>query len=294
MLRVIILGAAAGGGLPQWNCGCFNCVAARDGRLRKATQTSLAVTSDDDHWALINAAPEVREQIGATARLQPKSGLRHSPIQSVILTNAEVDAVAGLLSLREGSPFSIYATAQVHDVLKANAIFDVLRPNVVTRESITADTSFTLSGLDITPFAVAGKEALYLEGAGTDDGATLGLTLKGQMSGRIVHIVTACAAIDDALCARLDGADAIFFDGTLWRDDELIAQGLGQKTGQRMGHVAMDGPDGAIARLANVKAGRKVFIHINNSNPVWQASAERAQAERAGWEIGFDGMEIVL
>lgn len=258
-----------------------------------ATQTSLAVSADNENWFLINAAPDLRQQLTLIPKLHPNGALRHSPVKGVILTNAEVDAVAGLLSMREGTPFTLYATAQVLDVLKSNTIFDVLRAEIVTRVPVGIDETFACEGFDVTPFAVPGKEALYLEGADADDGATLGLTLRDHTDGKIVHIVTACADITDDLMQRLDGADAIVFDGTLWRDDELIAQGLGQKTGARMGHVAMDGPSGVVTRLASVKAARKIFVHINNSNPVWHASQERAQAERAGWEIGFDGMEIV-
>lgn len=302
MLRVIVLGAAAGGGLPQWNCGCANCIDARDGKLAAHTQASLAVSADDDNWFLINAAPDLRHQLIETSRLHPKH-LRHSPIAGVILTNAEIDAVAGLLSMREGSPFALYAHPQVLAVLQSNSIFNVLNASQVDRIAIDVAKMFTPrnadgmpAGFDVTPFAVAGKEALYLEGAArADEGDTLGLTLRDHASGKTAHIVTACARITDDLIARLDGADAIFFDGTLWRDDELISLGLGQKTGARMGHVAMDGPEGAIARLATVNAKRKVFVHINNSNPVWRKdSIARAAITRAGWEIGHDGMEIVL
>ncbi len=279
-------------------------MAAREGRIRASTQASLAVTSDDANWFLINAAPDLRQQVSTTPRLHPRSGaLRHSPIAGVILTNAEVDAVAGLLTLREGSPLTLYAHPQVLAVLQSNSIFNVLNPAHVARVPIAPDTSFTprnadglAAGFDVTPFVVPGKEALYLEGASrSDDGDTLGLTLRDHASGKTVQIVTACARITDDLIAQFEGADAIFFDGTLWRDDELIVAHLGQKTGARMGHVAMDGPDGAIARLANVDAKRKMFVHINNSNPVWRDdSGERATAQRAGWEIGYDGMEIVL
>lgn len=304
MLRIVILGAAAGGGLPQWNCGCANCVDARGGKIAASTQASLAVSVDDTNWFLINAAPDLRQQLSATPRLHPKHcALRHSPIAGVILTNAEVDAVAGLLSMRETSPFALYAHPRVLAVLQSNPIFDVLNPAHVARVPIAPGTPFIPdsadgrpAGFEVTPFAVAGKQALYLEGAAnTDEGDTIGLTLRDHASGKTAHIVTACARITADLVARLDGADAIFFDGTLWRDDELIRSGLGHKTGARMGHVAMDGPDGALARLDGVNAKRKVFVHINNSNPVWQRdSAERAAVTRAGWEIGHDGMEIVL
>ncbi len=306
MLRVIVLGAAAGGGIPQWNCGCQNCTAARGSSSSFiSTQASLAISVDDINWFLVNASPDIRQQIIATPQLYPKAGeLRHSPIAGVILTNGEVDAVAGLLSLREGSPFTVYAHERVHAILKANSIFNVLGDRV-QRQAIAIDQAFTpslpdgaISGLEILPFRVPGKGAWYLEG--TDDGAdadgdTLGLTMTETATGQSIHVLTACARVTPELKTRLTDAPLVFFDGTVWRDDELIAQGLGQKTGQRMGHIAMSGNDGAIASLAELGIGRKVFLHINNSNPALRAgSCERGEAERAGWTIAADGMEFTL
>jgi len=225
----------------------------------------------------------------------------------VILTNGEIDAVAGLLSMREGSPFTIYAHAKVLSILKANSIFDVLSDKNVRREAIEVDRAFepTLpdgapSGIEILPFAVAGKSAWYLEGKahpGGDHGAgdTLGLRIQDQMTGRHFYFLAACAGVTDDLKARLDGAPLIFFDGTVWRDDELIAAGLSNKTGQGMGHIAMSGDGGAIESLAGLDIGRKLFLHINNSNPaLLRNSAERKLAERAGWQIPADGTEITL
>jgi pyrroloquinoline quinone biosynthesis protein B len=309
MLRVVVLGAAAGGGVPQWNCGCPVCRTARTEHPElQSTQASIAVSADGEHWFLINASPDLRQQLIATPQLHPKPGkLRHSPISGVILTNGEVDAVAGLLSMREGSPFTIYAHAKVLSVLKANSIFNVLNENNVPRRPIEVDRSFeptlpdgTPSGLEILPFAVPGKSAWYLEGRthpGGDSGVgdTLGLRIADKASDRYFYFLAACAAVDDQLRSRLSGAPLIFFDGTVWRDDELIAAGLGNKTGQGMGHIAMSGDNGAIAALADLDIGRKIFLHINNSNPaLLRASPERKIAERAGWQIPADGTEIVL
>jgi pyrroloquinoline quinone biosynthesis protein B len=309
MLRVVVLGAAAGGGVPQWNCGCTVCRKARNEHPElRSTQASIAISADGDHWFLINASPDLRQQLIATPKLHPKAGaLRHSPISGVILTNGEVDAVAGLLSMREGSPFTIYAHPRVLAILGSNSIFNVLNEKNVLRQPIEVDQAFepTLpdgspSGIEILPFAVSGKSAWYLEGkahpAG-DDGAgdTLGLRIGDRASGKYMYFLAACAGVTNDLRARLAGASAIFFDGTVWRDDELIAAGLGNKTGQGMGHIAMSGDSGAIAALANLDVGRKIFLHINNSNPVLlRDSAERKTAEHAGWQIPTDGMEIVL
>jgi pyrroloquinoline quinone biosynthesis protein B len=309
MLRVVILGAAAGGGVPQWNCGCPVCVKARTEQPElQSTQASIAVSADGDHWFLINASPDLRQQLIAAPQLHPAAGkLRHSPIAGVILTNSEVDAVAGLLSMREGSPFTIYAHARVLSILKANSIFNVLNEKNVRRQPIDVDATFepTLpdgspSGIEILPFAVPGKGAWYLEGkahpAGDDGvGDTLGLRIGDKASGRFFYFLAACAHVTDDLKSRLSGAAAVFFDGTVWRDDELIVAGLGNKTGQGMGHIAMSGESGAIAALAGLDIGRKMFLHINNSNPVLlRDSAERKTAERSGWQIPADGTEITL
>lgn len=309
MLRVVVLGAAAGGGVPQWNCGCPVCRMARTEHPElQSTQASIAISADGDHWFLINASPDLRQQLIATPQLHPAAGqLRHSPIAGVILTNGEIDAVAGLLSMREGWPFTIYAHARVLSILKTNSIFNVLSEKNVRRQPIEMDKAFepalpdgSPSGIEVLPFAVAGKGAWYLEGkahpAGdAGDGDTLGLRITDKTSGKHFYFLAACAKVTDDLRSRLGGASAIFFDGTVWRDDELIAAGLGTKTGQGMGHIAMSGDRGAIESLAGLDIDRKMFLHINNSNPVLlRDSAERAAAERAGWQIPADGTEITL
>jgi pyrroloquinoline quinone biosynthesis protein B len=309
MLRVVVLGVAAGGGVPQWNCGCAVCNLARGDRPElRSTQASIAISADGDHWFLINASPDLRQQLIVTPQLHPRSGeLRHSPIAGVILTNSEVDAVAGLLSLREGWPFTIYAHDRVLTILAANNIFNVLGEHNVRRQPIAIDLAFepklpdgTRSGIEVLPFAVAGKGAWYLEGkthpAG-DDGAgdTIGLRIFEPATGKHFYFLAACAKVTPELKTRLRGAPLIFFDGTVWRDDELIALGLGTKTGQGMGHISMSGENGAIAALADLGIERKIFLHINNSNPaLLHNSKERAFAEAAGWQIPTDGTEITL
>lgn len=309
MLRVVVLGAAAGGGVPQWNCGCPVCRTARNGHSElQSTQASIAVSADGAHWFLVNASPDLRQQLIATPQLHPATGrLRHSPIAGVILTNGEVDAVAGLLSMREGSPFTVYAHPNVLAILRSNSIFNVLNENKVRRQPIELNEPFepalpdgSPSGIEILPFAVPGKSAWYLEGtvhpAGSEGaGDTLGLRIADRATGKLLYFLAACAGVTDELKSRLLGATAVFFDGTVWRDDELIAAGLGHKTGQGMGHIAMSGERGAIESLANLDIGRKMFLHINNSNPVLlRDSAERKAAERAGWQIPADGTEITL
>ena len=309
MLRVVVLGAAAGGGVPQWNCGCPVCLRARTEQPElQSSQASIAVSADGDHWFLINASPDLRQQLIATPQLHPAAGkLRHSPIAGVILTNSEVDAVVGLLSMREGSPFTIFAHTRVLAILKANSIFNVLNEKNVRRQPIDVDMTFepelpdgSPSGIEVLPFAVPGKGAWYLEGnahpAGDDGvGDTLGLRIADKATGKFFYFIAACARVTDDVKSRLAGASAVFFDGTVWRDDELILAGLGNKTGQGMGHIAMSGERGAITALADLGIDSKIFLHINNSNPVLlRDSAERKIAERAGWQIPADGTEIVL
>ncbi|TYO62640.1 pyrroloquinoline quinone biosynthesis protein PqqB [Bradyrhizobium hipponense] len=309
MLRVVVLGAAAGGGVPQWNCGCEGCRAARaNGRELVRTQASVAFSGDGEHWFLINASPDLRQQLNGAPQLHPKAGtLRHTPIAGVILTNGEVDAVAGLLSMREGSPFTVYAHEKVLAILKANSIFNVLNEKNVRRQPIDISEPFeprlpdgARSGIEVLPFAVPGKSAWYLEGKAhpggeTGDGDTLGLKITDRSTGKSFYFLAACAEVTDALKAEIDGAALVFFDGTVWQDDEMIKIGLGHKTGKSMGHVAMSGEDGAIARLADLTIDRKMFLHINNSNPaLLPSSPERKAAEQAGWQIPADGTEIVL
>jgi pyrroloquinoline quinone biosynthesis protein B len=309
MLRVVVLGAAAGGGIPQWNCGCPVCRTARsENPGLRSTQASIAVSRDDEHWFLINASPDLRQQLIATPQLHPQQGrLRHSPIAGVILTNGEIDAVAGLLSMREGSPFTIYAHRRVLAILQSNSIFNVLGEKMVKRQPIEVDIPFAPalpggepSGIEVLPFEVPGKGAWYLEGkahpaGGGGAGDTLGLRIEDTVSGKYFYFIAACARLTDDLKARLAGAPLVFFDGTVWRDDELIAAGLGQKTGQSMGHISMSGDHGAIESLAGLDIGQKMFLHINNSNPaLLKDSAERRTLEQAGWQIPADGTEILL
>jgi pyrroloquinoline quinone biosynthesis protein B len=307
-MRAIVLGAGAGGGVPQWNCACPNCGRARAGdpAVRSRTQASLAVSADDRSWLVINASPDLRQQIQATPALHPRDGPRDSPIAAVLLTNGDVDAIGGLLTLREGQPFALYAGDDVHAILDANPVFDVVNRSIVPRLGLSLDAPTAVTdagdaplGLEVTAFAVPGKVPLYMEREGadpaSDGGVNVAVRVRQPATGASLVYMPACAAITDAVRARLDGADAAFVDGTLYRDDELIAAGLGTKTGTRMGHVSMARCDGPIARLADLAIGRRIFVHINNSNPALAAdSPEHAEVTAAGWTVGTDGLEVVL
>ncbi len=290
-----VLGAAAGGGVPQWNCGCRNCRLARAGALPRMTQSSVAVSLDGADWVILNASPDIGAQLWATPRLAP-TGLRCSPIRAVVVTNADVDHIAGLLSLREGTAFDLWASAETQAVLAESPIFGVLS-DVVVRRAMPLEVGFSpLPGLMITPFAVPGKVALFQEaamGAGHRmGGQTVGLEITG--GGKRVYHIPGCADVPDWLLARVDGADLVLFDGTVFANDEMIREGVGSKTGSRMGHLAIGGPGGTLERFAATPIGRKIFIHINNTNPILRPeSPERAEVEAAGWEVAQDGMEVM-
>ena len=307
MLHLLVLGAAAGGGVPQWNCNCAVCRAARSGdaAIPAATQASLAVSADGDNWFLLNASPDLRQQIGANPQLHPRRGQRDTPIAGVILTNGDIDAIAGLLTMREASRFTLYAHRSILGILEDNSIFNVLAPDLVERRAIELERPFTPtlpdgrpSGLEVVAFAVPGKVPLYLEGRAedvADGGGTVGLHIRSAANGSHFFYLTACAEMTPALASRIEGAPLVFFDGTLWTDDEMIRHGLGTKTGRRMAHLCMTGENGSIAAFRPLKVGRKIYMHINNSNPAWLAqSPERAELRQAGWEIPADGTEILL
>lgn len=306
-----ILGSAAGGGFPQWNCNGTHSANVRSGKpgYRARLQSSLAVSDDGANWVLLNASPDLRQQINETPELHPAANgaLRNSPIKAVVVTNADVDHITGLISLREGQPFTIYGSDRVLATLNANSIFNVCAPDKVPRKPLVLDTPISLegsgvdTGLTIEAFAVPGKIALFLEKGGADanygsrDGDTIGVKISSQSSGKSFFYIPGCAEVDPPLADRIRDAALLFLDGTLFTDDEMVAQGLSQKTGQRMGHISMSGPEGSMEALKPLNVKRRIYVHINNSNPVLDEMSEaRKLVEASGWEVGFDGMEIRL
>lgn len=302
-LRLRVLGSAAGGGVPQWNCLCDVCrlAWAEDPRVVPRTQASMAVTATGDEWALVNCAPEVLAQMKAFAALHPRQEegrRRHSPLAAVLLTNGDIDHVAGLLSLRERQAYRLFATPEIHKVLRANPVFDVLADDCVERRAIALEEPFDLvDGVRARIFPVPGKVPLYLEEKATQISSEGELTVGVEISskGASVFYLPGCSAMTDSLAARLEGADALLFDGTVWRNDEMVVAGVGTKTGLRMGHMPISGEGGSMAALAGLGVGRKIYIHINNTNPILvEDSPERRRVEAAGWEVAHDSMEIAL
>jgi pyrroloquinoline quinone biosynthesis protein B len=298
-LTAIVLGAAAGGGFPQWNCNCEICrlAWAGDKRVRARTQASLAVSGDREHWALINASPDLRSQIQTNPRLQPRGGARGSPIDAVVLTGAEIDQIAGLLNLRERAPFTIIATAATLAAVAGNPVFGALASDVVRRRAVTPGEAFSLgAGLKAELFIVPGKLPLYLEGddpeTASETAANVGVEISDGNK-RLVYVPGA-AGVTPRVRERLARADTLLFDGTVFTDDELIRSGTGSKTGRRMGHMPIDGADGSLVALGGL-ASRRILVHINNTNPILvDGSPERRRVEAAGWEVAEDGLEIVL
>jgi pyrroloquinoline quinone biosynthesis protein B len=296
-LIAIVLGAAAGGGFPQWNCRCPVCAKGWDGRALARTQCSVAVSGDGEHWILLNASPDLRTQIQVTPALHPRGTPRGSPIAAVVVTGGEIDQIAGLLSLREGQAFELFGTAETLGAIDASPVFAALAPDLVPRRSISPDTAFALpGGIEAELFIMPGKVPLYLErpdrALAGDPGANVGIEIR--CGGARLAFVPGAARLTSELKQRLARADLILFDGTLFNDDEMVRTGTGSKTGHRMGHMPIDGPDGSLAGLRDL-SNRRIYIHLNNTNPVLIAdSAERRTVEAAGWEVAEDGMELVL
>jgi pyrroloquinoline quinone biosynthesis protein B len=256
----------------------------------------VAVTGDGTDWIIVGASPDLRQQLSQTPALWPRTDGRHSPLTGVVLIGGDIDAIAGLLVLRERQPFTIYAPAPLLKLLAENDVFNVLDPAVVQRVEIVPMQPVACGGnLTLTLLTMPGKVPLYREQPGATEpeaGPTYAAML--QASGRTVIVAPACADINDGVLAQLGQADLLFFDATLFTDDEMIAAGLSTKTGARMGHVPISGPTGSLTRLAGLSA-RRILLHINNTNPILLSdSPERRQVEAAGFEVAFDGMELHL
>lgn len=303
-MRAIVLGSAAGGGFPQWNCGCANCVAVRAQRpgYVARTQDSLAITSSADpmtgRFVLVNASPDVLVQIQKTPALWPRAP-RHSPISAVVLTNGDMDHVLGLFSMRESYPFALYTTASVRRGLEESAFIRTLRRfegQLVMRE-IALGQPMDLASADGEPLSLSvvaspmsGKLPVHFvghaKGAPEDNVA---LAFRDERGGSLMYAAAGASADVD-----LDGHDVVLFDGTFYREDELVRLGLSKLYARDMAHVPIDGDAGSLARLSSLRA-RKIYTHINNTNPILAPdSDERRAVEGAGWEIAHDGMEITI
>lgn len=313
-MLVKILGSAAGGGFPQWNCACTNCRMLRAGTFagKARTQTQIAISADGNSWFLLGASPDLRTQIQATPDLQPggeaNHAIRQSPIAGVVLANAEVDHALGLLLLRELQPLRVYATESVHRILRRdNSMFTMLErvPNQITWTDFVPGTRFPLctptgneSGVRCRALSLGSHFPAYVSNSWWSElkpaDASLGLMVESA-SGKRLACMTAVPEVTDALLQELDSADVILFDGTFWSDDELIRiQGAGQ-TARQMGHVPVSSSEGSLAKLAELRRQRRIYVHINNTNPMLnEAGPEYRQVRDAGWEIAEDGWQLEI
>ena len=269
------------------------------------TQESVAVSADGETWFLLNASPEIRQQIESFIGLHPRAP-RHSPIGAILLTNGDLDHTLGLLSLRESHPLAIYATERVRaGFVAGNVLYRTLQrfPTQVTwralelgREEELTSADGRESGLFVESVAAPGKPPIHLEGlAGPDSEDSIGLRIREASTGRRLAYFAATGGLTPAMREALADADCVFFDGTFWSSDELPALGLGVKRAEDMAHLPIGGAGGSLAQLRGLRAGRRIYIHVNNTNPILREdSAERREVEAAGWEIAWDGMEVTL
>jgi pyrroloquinoline quinone biosynthesis protein B len=306
-MRVKILGSAAGGGFPQWNCACPNCRSVRAGTFpgKARSQTQIALSADDKSWFLLGASPDLRAQIEATPELHPCDGVRQSPIAGAVLSNADVDHTLGLLLLRELQPLRVYATDSIRRILtEDNSMFAMLQrvPNQVNWTDFTPSVTFPLlsaadedSGLRCRALSLGTHYPAYVSARRQSElasnQASLGLIVE-LPSGKRLACMPAVPQIDDALLREFESVDVLLFDGTFWSDDELIRiQGSGQ-TAQQMGHFPVSS---SLSKLAELRRPRKIYLHINNTNPMLnEASPEYRQVREAGWEIAEDGWQFDL
>ncbi len=302
-MRLHLLGAAAGGGLPQWNCACSNCQASRSNSTLARSQSQLAVSANGSDWLLVNASPDLRDQLYRTSFLhpQPQHGLRHTPVAGVMLTSADLDHILGLLLMREFTPVSIYATDSVLSVLESNSFFSMLErvPGQKRTQTIQHDVPLVpLPGLKITPIELPGSFPMHIPTATRErlkqSEMTLGALFESDEGKRAAYL-PALPSMTPQLLELLGSCDVVMVDGTLWSEDELQRLQAGTPSATEMGHMPIGGPHGSLAALKSLTHVRRIYTHINNSNPILaNCSAEQLAVLSAGIEIGYDGMEIEL
>jgi pyrroloquinoline quinone biosynthesis protein B len=302
-LYVRVLGSAAGGGFPQWNCGCPNCAGVRSGSIAASprTQESVAISRDGRSWFLLNASPEIRQQIESFPALHPRSS-RDTPISGILVTNGDLDHCLGLLCLREWQRFSVYATPRVRDGFARSVFartlsrFDgqvtwrALEPG---RETPLLLSTGEPSGLDVLALSVPGKAPLHLSDMGSSPEDNIALRISDKERGSHFAYLPAVGGLSPEVTEAVRDADAVFLDGTFWSSDELIQLGASDKRAEDMAHWPIGGSAGSLAWFRELGARHRVFIHINNTNPMLRDdSKERTEVERAGVSVAFDGMEL--
>lgn len=303
-MKIRILGSGAGGGFPQWNCNCNNCRRIRSGEMngKARTQSSIAVSSDNINWLLINASPDIRAQLEAFPAIQPKQGLRDTGIKAVLLMDSQIDHTTGLLMLREGKPLDIYCSEMVkQDLTTGFPVFNMLTHYcTVNHHPIPVDgSSFTIPAIADLRFytrALKSKAPPYSPHRhDPHEGDNIGVVIEQISTGKKLFYSPGLGEIEDHVMTAMQSADCLLVDGTFWTEDEMITQGLGKKKAAEMGHLPQSGTGGMIEILNDIPNARKILIHINNSNPILDEDSEpHQQLLHAGIEVAYDGMEIDL
>ena len=298
-MHVRVLGSAAGGGFPQWNCRCPTCEAAREGvRAHPRTQSSLAIRGGEGPWFLVNASPDARQQLEAITDPQ-LAAVRSPPVAGVLLTDAEIDHTAGLLLLREStSPVHVYGEAGVERALREGyPVLSMLERYCGAQwHTLEPEVAQPLGGSSLTvePFVVGGDAPRYLDGSGVELEAS-GFVFRDSAGGGVLTYVPGLARLDDSVLGRFAASDLVLVDGTFWRDDELARLGISTRSARDMGHLPLSGPGGTLEALAGLQRPRKALVHINNTNPILlEDSPERDAVLRAGVEVAYDGLEVEL
>ncbi|WP_375738789.1 pyrroloquinoline quinone biosynthesis protein PqqB [Pseudomonas boanensis] len=304
-MHIQILGSAAGGGFPQWNCNCRNCRGVRSGKVRAQprTQSSIAISANGTDWVLCNASPDIRAQLEAFPSMQPARRPRDTGIAAIILMDSQIDHVTGLLSLREGCPHQVWCTDMVHqDLTTGFPVFNMLEHwngGLQWQRIDLASPAFAIpaaAGLRFTAIPLRSSAPPYSPHRGNPHpGDNIGLYVEDLQTGGTLFYAPGLGQVDDSLRVWMHKADCLLVDGTLWRDDEMRHCEVGDKLGSEMGHLPQSGPGGMIEVLDAIPGPRKVLIHINNTNPILDVdSAERAELGRHDIEVAWDGMGIDL
>jgi len=311
-MKIHVLGAAAGGGFPQWNCNCYNCNGVRSGHIQAQprTQSSIAVSTDDQRWVLFNTSPDIRAQLEAFPQIQPKQGLRDTGIAAIVYMDSQIDHTTGLLMLREGCPHEVYCTDMVYEDLTTGfPVFRMLEAwnGGIHRQRIEIGeqgengerNAFTIAGIEglrFTPVPLSSKAPPYSPHRNDPHpGDNIGICIEDLNSGKNLFYAPGLGTIEPHLLPLMEAADCLLVDGTFWREDEMIVAGVGTKLAAEMGHLPQSGEGGMMELLDTLAKPRKILIHINNTNPILiEDSEERRELDQRGIEVAFDGMEITL
>lgn len=303
-MYIYVLGSAAGGGFPQWNCNCPNCHGVRTGSIqaKARTQSSIAVSENGTDWVLLNASPDIRQQLFEFKAAQPARKLRDTGITSVILMDSQLDHTTGLLTLREGCPINVWCTEMVHqDLTSGFPVFNMLKHwnGGLQYNEINPKQAFKIDGfenLEFLPLIIKSAAPPYSPHRNDPhDGDNIALIIKDHKTQKQLFYAPGLGKIDDQIMQIMQSSDCVMIDGTLWTDDEMQQTGVGTKTGREMGHLYISGEGGSLSYLNQLNTPKKVLIHINNTNPILnENSSQFAELKANGVEVAYDGMQIEL